>query len=663
MSHGWLLVLGLVGLDYFSTLAYLPSLAVKVAGPMAPWMALGVVLATWCLALPVYSYLVGRSRRGLGAAGLAARTMRGWRGKVLMLVLVGFLAADFVVTRSLSVADASAHLVHNTYARNALDRWVPEAHVVRDWLGPWLWSWVEPYWTPQLWLAMALSTLSFGFWFILHSGFTRRVLWLAATVVAVYLLLSALILASGLVHAARHPDVLASWWARARESVASGGTGRGVWLPTLLWMTLRTFPQLVLGLSGFELCLTVAPFVAGNGPNQGASPATRVRHARSLMRLAASLMTVYLLLSVLATAWFIPDRALAASGTAEHRALAYLAHAGELRGASPLQPLNPWFGAAFGTLFDISSVAILCLAGATITMSLKGLMPQFLHHLGMELNWAHRTSAIMHLFNAIILTVTVVFRASVAELQAAYATSVCTLLAGAAFVVTLDFRLRTRHERRPGWRFHASCSLFFLTMACMTVWINRAGLGIALLFVGAVLVTSFVSRWLRSTELRCEGFDFADDTSAARWRELRQTPGQILVPHRPGRFSLGKKNREVRALHRLQDQRHVTFVEVEIGDPSEFFQRPRLQFAVVEGLSVLRVSRAVSAAHVLGAIALELCTSEHVPELVFGWSRQTPLAANLDFLLWGEGNVPWLVRELVRKAERNPARRPRILMG
>lgn len=59
--QSWLLVLCLVGLDYFSTLAYLPSIAVEAAGALAPLAALAISLVTLALVIPVYWYVVGRS--------------------------------------------------------------------------------------------------------------------------------------------------------------------------------------------------------------------------------------------------------------------------------------------------------------------------------------------------------------------------------------------------------------------------------------------------------------------------------------------------------------------------------------------------------------------------------------------------------------------------
>src|SRR5262245_2057056 len=112
-SSAWWLVLCLVGLDYFSTLAYVPSIAVEAAGPRAPFAALFVAGVTLFMAFPVYAFVVGRSPHGTGATGLLERTIPGWRGKLLMLAMMGFVATDFVITRSLSLADAAHHVLLN----------------------------------------------------------------------------------------------------------------------------------------------------------------------------------------------------------------------------------------------------------------------------------------------------------------------------------------------------------------------------------------------------------------------------------------------------------------------------------------------------------------------------------------------------------------------
>jgi hypothetical protein len=68
-------------------------------------------------------------------------------------------------------------------------------------------------------------------------------------------------------------------------------------------------------------------------------------------------------------------------------------------------------------------------------------------------------------------------------------------------------------------------------------------------------------------------------------------------------------------------------------------------------------------AHVIAAVALEFRHVGHPPEIHFGWSEVTPMSANLGFLLFGQGNIPWMVHALIRRAEPNPARRPRVIVG
>src|ERR1700722_10764147 len=134
LVFSWLLVLCLVGLDYFSTLAYLPSIAVEAAGQLAPLAVLGVAVVTLFAAVPVYWYVVGRSPHGHGATGLLETLVHGWFGKAAILVLLGFVGTDFVLTRTLSTADATTHLLHNSFWKADVDWVAQHKELMRGWL-------------------------------------------------------------------------------------------------------------------------------------------------------------------------------------------------------------------------------------------------------------------------------------------------------------------------------------------------------------------------------------------------------------------------------------------------------------------------------------------------------------------------------------------------
>ena len=664
-THAWLLVLTLVGVDYFSTLAYLPSMAVEAAGPLAPLAAAGVVLVTFLLALPIYWYVVGRSPDGRGATGLLEDLTPGWRGKMIVLTLLGFAAADFVITRSLSLADAAIHLIHNPHGQRLLAR-LPQTFLGED---PTSWSWWERaaalVMAPQVAVTLALSIVSFGLWQLIKDGLSRRMLWTTALATFVYLSLVAIVIVSGWAYLGRRPEIWESTVASLRLETDGGDEAIGwrwEWLKIVLW----SFPQMALGLSGFEMIMTVAPQVRGRENDTPEKPVGRIRNTRKLMLTAASVMAVYLVSAVTVTSLLVPRTALVAGGEAEHRALAYLAHGSALVNGDSAEALNPLFGENFGDVFDLSTAFVLCLAGISVTLGLKNLLPHYLHRLGMEVGWAGKVGAILHLLNAIILIVTVVFRASPASQQWAYATSVLVLLGGAAIAAARDLLqpgLRTFGRVLGGSLAALGAGLFF-SLTGMTVLINHSGIVIALAFVAAIVVSSFVSRWIRSTELRFEGFDFASPESAQRWKELSRLGPRVLAPHRPGLLSLADKRRALLRDYRLAPDEEVLFVEATLGDPSDFYQRPLMRVECEDGIEVVRVSHCVSIAHVLAAICLEMCDDDAPPpEIIFGWSNEAPLAANLNFLLLGEGNVPWMVRELVLNAGLEPQRQPRILIG
>jgi hypothetical protein len=183
-------------------------------------------------------------------------------------------------------------------------------------------------------------------------------------------------------------------------------------------------------------------------------------------------------------------------------------------------------------------------------------------------------------------------------------------------------------------------------------------------FIAAILVFSAGSRIMRSTELeRFRRFEFVNPESKFLWESLQHLEIPVLVPHRPGGRILAAKEDEIRNWHHLSPHTPIVFLEVEVGDASEFYQSPLMAIVHEEERFIIRVTRCASVAHVIAVIALTLAQFGHPPELHFGWSDESPVRTNFRFLLFGEGNVPWIVRQLLIKAQPDPALRPRVIIG
>jgi hypothetical protein len=137
----------------------------------------------------------------------------------------------------------------------------------------------------------------------------------------------------------------------------------------------------------------------------------------------------------------------------------------------------------------------------------------------------------------------------------------------------------------------------------------------------------------------------------------------VLVPHRPGNRRLVEKEQIIRQRHRLSEDVPIVFLEASLEDPSEFEQVPLVQVYQEEGRFVIKITRCASIAHVIAAVALELSQVGKPPEVHFGWSDESPVAASVGFLFLGEGNVPWMVRKLICEAQPDPERQPQVIIG
>ena len=409
------------------------------------------------------------------------------------------------------------------------------------------------------------------------------------------------------------------------------------------------------------------PLVRGRDTDTAEKPRGVIRNTRFLMVIAAVTMSSYLLTSTLVTTVLIPPAAQEVNGQAKYRSLAYLAHGGTLSDGQPATAMNPAFGLVFGTAYDFATVAILALAGLSFAMTLASWIPPYLARLGMEFNWSVKLGGLVWLFTALKFAVTAYFGADVDAHRAAYLTGVLAVFAFAALAAVVDvWQKRQRLGWRKAFRVPPVFLLALAVFAASLVWVvteRPVGAGIAAAFIGLVLVVSLVSRAWRSTEYRFEGFDFADKATEHEWAKIKAADFPILVPLRPGQEVLQQREIDVRTRHRIPRTMPIMFVVAELADPSDFHHKPMLRIAWENGRVVIHITRCCSIPHALAAVALEVASDGGVPEIHFGWSAENPVTANLHFVLFGSGNVPWMVHTLIRRANVSEERKPRVVVA
>jgi len=373
----------------------------------------------------------------------------------------------------------------------------------------------------------------------------------------------------------------------------------------------------------------------------------RIRNTKKLLVTAALIMSAMLLSSSFVTAVLIPADAFLPGHPADGRALAYMAH--------------ERFGAVFGTLYDLSTISILWFAGASALAGLLNLIPRYLPRYGMAPEWARANRPLVLIITGITVAVTIVFKASVDAQGGAYATGVLVLMSSAALAVAV-----TAWRRSHRWAVFISITLVFAYTTITNIFERPEGIKIASLFILTIVAMSLVSRALRSTELRVHGL--MPDALAMSFIESIAPGGEgvRIIANRPGagvEAEYAAKLLEARQTHHLTEDDPVLFLEVRLGDASNFSE-----FLKVEGKQVgpYRVLTCQSAAIPNAIAALLLYIRDRtgqIPHVYFGWTEGNPITYLLKFLAFGEGDTAPVTREVLRQTEHEPLRRPRVHVG
>ncbi len=610
-QYPWWKVMCLTGVDYFSTLGYQPGIAILAAGSLAPISTFILILLTLFGALPIYRWVAKTSPNGEGSIAMLENLLSWWQGKLLVLILLGFVGTDFIITITLSAADATAHLIEN----------------------PWLHPFLQGHHVEITLLLVGMLGVVF------LKGF-QEAIDLAVILVIVYLFLNFIVIGKGVSLIFHDPSLLVGW---QRSLFAEHNNN----VMEMLGISALLFPKLALGLSGFETGVAVMPLIKGAKLDDEGKPITRIQNTYKLLTTAALIMSFFLLTSSFVTMLLIKPAEFQPGGQANGRALAYMAHL--------------YLGDAFGTVYDLSTIGILWFAGASAMAGLLNIVPRYLPRYGMAPFWTTAVRPLVLVYTAIAFFVTVLFKADVDAQGGAYATGVLVLMSSAAFAVTL---LARKRQKKRSVTIFTLITLVFLYTTIINVRERPEGLHIAGFFIGAIVITSLISRVWRSTELRSDRVEM--DATALSFIDNAGTDLIRLVANRRHYNSEEEyliKAQEVREDNHIPNTAPILFLEIQVVDASDFTKPIIVEGTMVGECQVLK-AYGTAVPNTIAAILLSIRDrSDRLPHAYFGWIEGNPIQYLLRFILFGEGDIAVVTREVLRTAEPNSKARPAIHVG
>jgi hypothetical protein len=310
-------------------------------------------------------------------------------------------------------------------------------------------------------------------------------------------------------------------------------------------------------------------------------------------------------------------------------------------------------GNVFGSIYDVTTILILAFAGASAMAGLLNLIPRYLPRFGMAPEWARASRPLVLVFLGIAFTVTLLFRADVDAQGGAYATGVLVLMTTAAIAVWLTVP--------NGWLKipFLFIALIFIYTTALNVYERPEGIRISSFFILAIIVSSLVSRAMRSTELRIHTVSLDE-----RARELlAEDEDQVihLVARKPRHETekdLDEADHAVRYCHNLSPDERVYFFEVSPGDASTFECMLDVSGKRIGRHSVLQASSPAVANSIAAMLIYIARDTGKVPHAYFSWNEGNPIGNIFRFLFLGSGDTAPLVHEVLRRAIADGRHRP-----
>ncbi|MEV7246846.1 amino acid transporter, partial [Streptomyces sp. NPDC093248] len=254
------------------------------------------------------------------------------------------------------------------------------------------------------------------------------------------------------------------------------------------------------------------------------------------------------------------------------------------------------------------------------------------------------------------------FDANVDKQGGAYATGVLVLISSAAIAVTIAARRAGQHR----WSIaFAVISVVFLYTTVVNVIERPDGVKIGACFIAGIILVSFLSRLARAFELRVTSV--AMDPMAERFvRDMASRKMRFIANQPDGRDKAEYRDKveQIRADNDMPEQEDFVFVEVTVTDPSEFEAGLTVRGEVLHNRYRVLTVESSSIPNALAALLLHIrdvtgCT----PHIYFEWTEGNPFANFLRFFLFGQGEVAPVTREVLREAEPDRTRRPRVHTG